>query len=148
MTVVDDFLYHFTSRFHLPFILETGYLTLTTSNFNLEKADLFPVVWLTSSQTPENMGLLFDANMPEDLNKTHIRFTIFKEPYMVLWDEWSAKKGMDKKMKQYLINSASAKETYKTWYVSEHTIPLDDVMYIEDMITGYMLYGHGDNETW
>jgi len=91
---MDEFIYHFTCPYLLPSILKSGYLTLTDSNFSFERAGMFPVVWLTDLPKPDNMGLLFDSNMPDDLNKTHIRFTIRKRPYMKRWDEWSVSKGM------------------------------------------------------
>jgi hypothetical protein len=76
---MNKVLYHFTSLYNLQAIIKTRYLTLTDINFSFEKAGMYPVVWLTDSPIPENMGLLFDADMPDDLNKTHIRFTIRKK---------------------------------------------------------------------
>lgn len=137
---MNDTLYHYTCSFLLPAILNSEYLALTESNFSFEKAGLFPVVWLTDSPMPDNMGLLFDAGMPDDLNKTHIRFTLSKRPYMKRWDEWSDANGMDSQQKQALIAAASAKSTYNSWYVSEQAIPLDDVQVIENMKTGKTLY--------
>ena len=144
----DDYIYHFTCRFHLLSILAERRLSLTTSNFSLDNLSLYPVVWLTDSPTPDNMGLLFDKNIPPELNKTHIRLALFKEPYMKHWDEWSESKSMDKAAKQILISTANAKETYKTWYVSEREIPLGDVMFIEDMTTGNLLWENGEDEEW
>ena len=144
----DDFLYHFTCRFHLTTILAERRISLTTSNFNLEDLSLYPVVWLTSSPMPDNMGLLFDKNIPDEFNKTHIRIAMFKESYMKQWDEWSKNKGMDKATKQILIDSANAQDTYATWYISEREIPLDDVMFIEDMTTGNLLWENGGDEEW
>jgi len=60
---------------------------------------------------PDNMGLLFDENIPDDFNKTHFRIAFYKEPYMELRDEWSDSKGMDKATKQILINIANAQDT-------------------------------------
>jgi len=139
-------LYHFTSNYHLPAILKAGRLTLTTSNFSLDNFGLFPVVWLTCLPVPDNMGLLFDPNIPDAFNKTRIRCTIRKEPYMEQWDEWSDRKGMDKELKRVLIESAHAIETYKTWYVSEREIPLEDVVLIEDMKSGHRFFEVGDFE--
>lgn len=78
---MSDTLYHYTCSFLLPAILNSGYLALTESNFSFEKAGLFPVVWLTDSPTPDNMGLLYDTGMPDDLNKMYIRFTLSQRPY-------------------------------------------------------------------
>ena len=133
-------LYHYTCQFHLPSIVKANFLTLTTSNFCLENHNLHRVVWLTDSPTPDNMGLLFDESVPDYLNKTRIRFTVRKKPYMKQWDKWSDEKGMDKELKAALITSASAEETYKTWYVSERVIPMNDVLMIENIATGETIY--------
>jgi len=133
-------LYHYTCQYHLPAILKSRYLSLTESNFSFEKAGLYPVVWLTDLPMPDNMGLLFDTNIPDNLNKTHIRVTIKKKPYMKKWDEWSDLKGMDKQQKQFIITSASAEDTYKSWYISEQIIPINDVMIIENIVTGEVYY--------
>jgi hypothetical protein len=90
---------------------------------------MYRVVWLTDSPTPDHMGLLFDENMPDDLIKTRIRFTIKKKPYIKKWDEWSDAKGMDKQLKQALIGT-----------VSERIIPMNDVLAIENIATGKIIY--------
>jgi hypothetical protein len=136
----QEVLYHFTCQYNLSAILQKRYLTLSESNFSFEKAGLYPVVWLTDLPAPDNMGLLFDKNIPDDLNKTHIRVTIKKKSYMKKWDEWSDLKGMDKNQKQFLIGSAGAEDTYKSWYVSEQIIPINDVMIIENIVTGKIYY--------
>jgi len=137
---MKSILYHYTCPYLLPAILKAGYLTLTESNFSFEKAGMFPVVWLTSSPSPENMGLLFDSNMPDDFNKTHIRFTIQIKPYMKQWDEWCDSKGIDLQQKQAIISSASAEDTYESWFVSEQIIPINDVLAIENIATDELLY--------
>jgi len=131
-------LYHYTCQFWLPFIFQTGGLIPSS---DLDK--LPPLVWLTDSPTPDNMGLLFDANMPAHLNKTHIRITVRKMEYMRLWEEWSDDRGIDRELKQAMIVSANAEETYKTWYVSERAIPIGDVLLIENLVTGKVLYKRG-----
>lgn len=129
--------YHYTCSFHLPAIIKSGFLTLTDSNFSFVQSGLFPVVWLTDSPTPDNHGLLFADNMPDDLNKTHIRFTIRSRPYIKQWDAWSDAKGMDKEIKQALINAAAAEDTYKNWYISEQAIPIaTDVICVENLMRG------------
>lgn len=136
----NNVLYHFTCEDNLPDIGKSKCLKLTTSNFCLSNLNLHPVVWLTDSPTPEGMGLLFDPNIPDDLNKTRIRFTIKKQPYMKQWDAWSKAKGMDENMKQILIETASAQETYKTWYISEQIIPLEDWLSAKNMATGEVFW--------
>ena len=129
-------LYHFTCSYLLNAIMESGYLNLTASNFSFEQKK-HPVVWLTDLPTPDNHGLLIDKNIPDDLNKTHIRFTIRNRPFIKQWDAWSDAKGMDKQQKQFMITSASAEDTYKSWYVSEQIIQIaKDVVCVENLATG------------
>jgi hypothetical protein len=61
----DSVLYHFTSEFHLfSGISPSGYLDLTAINFSFKEIKC-PVVWLTASPSPENMGFLFDGGKAE-----------------------------------------------------------------------------------
>jgi epoxyqueuosine reductase QueG len=139
-------LYHFTCSAFLNEIFVSRYLKLSTSNLRLDKLDMFPVVWLTDSPNPENMGLLFQDDMPDFLNKTLVRFTLRKKPYMKQWIEWSEEKGIDESTKQVLIATASAKETYNTWYVSEQIIPFNDVMLVENLKTNEVYYRKEDKQ--
>ena len=66
--------------------------------------------------------------------------TIRNRPYIKQWDIWSDAKGMDKQLKQILITSASAEDTYKSWYVSEQIIQLaKDAICVENLATGQIL---------
>lgn len=130
-----DMLYHFTSPMHLTAILQSGRLALSDSNLNIKSGGC-GVVWLTSSPAPENHGLRFDDAIPAELDKTKIRITLRYQTSFKQWDEWSEKKGMDKGYKEVLIGTAHAEETYKTWYVSEREIPLEDILKIENLATG------------
>ena len=132
--------YHFTCSFHLPDIMESGFLNLSESIFSFEQMEDNPVVWLTASPSPENNGLLFDDNIPDFLNKTHIRFTIRSRPYIKQWDAWSDAIGIDAQQKQRLILSASAENTYENWYISEQPIQLaTDAICVENLHTGQIL---------
>jgi len=137
---ISEVIYHFTCTAFIGEILSTRYLKLTTSNFSLENHSLFPVVWLTSNPNPDNMGLLFRDDMPDDLNKTHIRLTIRKKSYMKLWLDWCKEKGMDEELKQLLISTANAEETHQTWYVSQQIIPINDILVIENLNTETVYY--------
>ena len=59
---------------------------------------------------------------------------------MKQWDEWSNAKGMDKGIKQVLIDTATAEVTYKSWYVSEQPVPMSDVLVVENIKTGEVFY--------
>lgn len=137
---MNDALYHFTCRFHLEEISKSNCLNLSTSNFDFNNLDLYPVVWLTSLPTAENQGLKFRDDIPWDLDKTRYRFTVRKQPYMKQWDSWSDDKGMNPEYKQLLIETANADETYKSWYVSEKPIPFSDILKIENLAEGTILY--------
>lgn len=133
-------LYHYTCLFHINRILDCRYLKLTESNFSLREAGLNPVVWMTEMPTPDNQGLLFDQNMPDEINKTFYRISIQWKKHFRQWDEWSEEKGIDPKFKLALIESAGAQETYKSWYVSENTVPINNWITIEDVRTGKVLF--------
>ena len=139
-------LYHFTCTAFLDEIFDSRYLKLSTSNLRLDKLELFPVVWLTDSPNPDNMGLLFQDDIPDCFNKTHVRFTLRKKPYMKRWLEWSEEKDIDEVTKQALITSASAKETHKTWYVSEQIIPINDILLVENLKTSEIYYRKEDKQ--
>ena len=135
-----EVVYHFTSSVHLPDIMQSGFIDMTASNFSLEKL-LYPVVWLTDLPTPHNHGIELSENIPDVFKKTHIRFTLRKRPHMKQWDAWSDAKGMDKQLKQMLIASASAEETYQGWYISEQPIRLAvDAICVENLHTGQILH--------
>jgi hypothetical protein len=133
-------LYHFTNLFSINQIFRSGYLRLTASNHDLANPDLYPVVWLTSSPVPGNHGLVFDDRMPDDLIKNRIRVTLRYKPSFKQWDKWSNGKGIDQDLKKMLIQSAHAEETYKTWYISEREISARDILKVEDLKTGEVLY--------
>jgi uncharacterized protein YdhG (YjbR/CyaY superfamily) len=133
-------LYHYTNLFSINHIFRSGNLSLTASNHDLANPDLYPVVWLTSSPSPENHGLVFDKQMPDDLIKNRIRITLRYKPTFKQWDKWSNSKGIDQDLKKALIQAAHAEETYKTWYISEREISVRDILKVEDLKTGEVLY--------
>lgn len=137
---MDDVLYHFTCRANLEEISRLNCLNLSMSNFDLNNLSLYPVVWFTSLTTPENQGLKFNYDIPWDLDKTRYRFTVKKQPYMKQWDKWSNEKGMNPEYKQILIGTAKAEETYKTWFVSEQPITFNDILKIENLVEGTVLF--------
>lgn len=49
-------LYHFTCAYHLPQILQDGYLKLTESNLRYPEKMYKPVVWLTTSEKYRRHG--------------------------------------------------------------------------------------------
>lgn len=131
----QEVIYHFTCEFNLARILQAGYLAAGGANFCLGKP-MPPVVWLTTSPTSENMGVSFGKSKRDEFDKTQVRLTIMKKPYMKNWVEWCAETGREQEEKDLLIYTASAEETHKTWYISEQDIPFADIVKIENMATG------------
>lgn len=133
-------LYHYTSQFHLNRILQSKRITLTESNLGFAMQGNPCVVWMTDMPTPDNHGLLFQDNMPDDINKTFYRISIRWKNHFRLWDKWSEEKGIDPETKRVLIESAGARETYMSWYVSESNVPVNDWLTIEDVRIGKVLF--------
>ena len=138
MTEKPNMLYHFTSPIGLSAILRSRHISLTESNLNTSHGNC-GVVRLTSSPDSSNHGLKFGNNVPAEFDKTTIRITLPYSDVYRHWDEWSASKGMDKSYKEILIHSTGAFETYKTWYVSEIIIPIDEVLKVENLTTGEVI---------
>lgn len=132
-------LYHFTSLYNLNKILPEKWITTTESDFAFSQSNPH-VVWMTDMPMPDNHGLLFDDNMPDELNKTFYRISIRWKKHFRRWDEWSKEKEMDSDIKRMLIESAGAQNTYKSWYISERNIPINDWLTIEDTRTGKVLF--------
>ena len=142
-----EVLYHFTSRHHLPLILKDGYLKLTESNLKqpsqevihkLQRGeanvkDLYrPVVWLTSSPNPDNMGLTGSS-----FNKSEIRFTLKKREHYEKWSTWSR----ENRIKDSWAESLKRGYDSDSWYVSESAVPItgDEIVRIENIVSGEVL---------
>jgi len=141
-----EVIYHFTSLFHLNRILTSKWITTTESNLTVSEFVSPRVVWMTDLSTPNNHGLLFQDTMPDELNKTFYRISIRWNNHFKLWDEWSDEKGIDPEIKHAMIESAGAQETYKSWYISESIIPVNDWLTIEDVGTGKVLFKWENNK--
>lgn len=145
-------LYHYTSRYQVEQIIESGYLKLTPSNL-IKPVDLKimkltdgnydavsaisdpikPVVWLTSSLDTSGHGI----ESPHDPNfKKRIRITIPTKDSYKWWITWAEENRMNKSW----FKAFTRGKRYGTWYVSEEAIMLDDVLLIEDLVTGEVLY--------
>ncbi len=144
-------LYHYTSRYHIEKIMESGYLALTPSNL-IKPVDarivrhgqgmysivsdisdpVKPVVWMTDSLDASGHSL----ECPQDPDfKKKIRITIPMKASYKWWVTWAERNHMNKKwFIRFTQNSR-----YGSWYVSEEPIPLDDVLLIEDTETGEVL---------
>ena len=130
-----DVLYHFTSPIGLSAILRSKRIALSDSNLNINEGNC-GVVWLTSSPDSKNHGLKFDDAIPSALDKTSIRISLPYKEFFRRWDEWSDLKKISQDYKKIMIDVANAEGTYKTWYISEIEIPIDDFLKVENIVTG------------
>lgn len=137
----NDYLYHFTSRQQLDWILEDGYLKLTPSNLKEPKhikkvidergvityadpTDFYkPVVWLTENPEPKAR-----ENGLSDI-KTEVRITVKKTDDFKEWDTWALKNGI--KVDWYKRLTAGC--DHNSWWISTVIIPKADFIKIEVM---------------
>ena len=125
-------LYHFTSTYHLPLILNSGFLDLTESNLKQDEIGYKPVVWLTRNDTPHGHGLEGCS-----LNKHEVRITINEQEHYENWHIWSRNNRIKTSWAKRLERGYNS----TSWYVSESIIPLniDNLLKIENTITGEIL---------
>ncbi len=140
-----EVLYHFTSLFHLNRILTSRWIMKTESNLTVSEFVSPRVVWMTDLSTSNNHGLIFQDTMPDELNKTFYRISIRWNNHFRLWDKWSEEKDITPETKRVIIETAGAQDTYKSWYISEHNIPINDWVTIEDVRTGKVLFRWENN---
>ena len=133
-------LYHYTSAYQMLRIIASERINTTTSDLLKPKhlmvvngraidpeTDWYkPVVWLTDSLNPDNMGL--DG---ASVNKKKIRLTIPVQPHFKKWGPWATQNNMDPKWRKAYTRNMN----WQSWYVSEIPIFLDDVAEIRDLET-------------
>lgn len=119
-------LYHYTSKVHLPFILNSGYLKLTRGILEDQ------VVWLTTSN--ESLGNGLEGSC---VDKTEIRF-ILKDMHVISWKDYREKiiQGEDKELKQAWADDLEINQNPNAWYLFEYILPLELVAAIENTKTG------------
>ena len=130
---MTNVLYHYTSIYHLPTILETGFLKLTESNLRIDIEMHKPVVWATTTKEPNGYGLGLDGSM---VDKTEIRIHLRKNNNFMHWSRFKKQNKHDKNFVQAIEKNRSP----KTWWVSSQIIPLEDVLLIENRYTGEIYY--------
>ena len=142
-----EYVYHYTAMVRWLKIQESGYLKLTPSNllkpvnphfeiqdgvrvFADETDSYKPVVWLTNLDDPTQHGL--------DLLKQQIQIAIpYDKKKHIWWVEWKDKNRMKS---SWFKRLTSNNERYGSWYVSEEIIPLADVDWVKDRLTGEIIY--------
>lgn len=129
-------LYHYTSLWHLEKILADGEIKLSPSNLK-EPVDLHfvngavvssfdsyhPVVWLSNKldfDTAKDNGLSGSI-----VDKTECALVIRNctTPRYRYWLTWAKEHKMEKEWFKAMIESAP---NYKTWFITEKPIPVDD----------------------
>ena len=143
-------LYHYTSMFHLPQILASGYLKLTesnllmpTSNENvlpMERTLYKPVVWLTSSIDPSGHGLISTYGV----NKKEVRITIRDRKHYQPWLVWSRNNRINKSWAKKLELDRNP----NSWFISESIISLscEELLRIENTVSGEVLVDVTENK--
>lgn len=131
-------LYHYTSLEHLVEIIVSGRIKTGPSDLLTPKAyylvngrvicpetdDYKPVVWLTDSESPESMGL--DG---AHYSKKRIRISVPKKTCFKKWDKWADENNMEPQWKKAFARDLN----WKSWYITESAISLDDVSEIRDL---------------
>jgi len=138
---MNEILYHFTSKYHLPLIMKDGFLMLTESNLKepvpgkkignvFDSKDLYkPVVWLSRTADANNCAV-----MSASVDKSEILITLRERPHYQNWTIWSK----ENRIKTSWAKRLTGRYNPNSWYVSESVIPLtsDEVIKIENTKTG------------
>lgn len=138
-------LYHYTCLYHLPTIVEAGYLKLTDANLTF-KPMTKSVVWLTddanvTAETKEFYGL-GDICVPPIIDKSTVKFTIPRKQHYRYWNLWKKQQRHDIEWLKILEKDRKP----GNWFVSENEISLSDVSRIENTKTGEVYWVNPDFE--
>lgn len=138
-----EYLYHYTCAQYVNSILREG-LKLSPSNLVppvnmrvvngslVSDTDFYkPVVWFSDSNSPERNGL--DGSV---FNKKEIKITVEKSDEYKFWNVWAHQNHMNKRWKKALTDGYN----YLSWFIIERTVAVDEIVKIENIITGEVLY--------
>ena len=131
--------FHFTSTYHLPLILEDGFLRRTESNLSMSQDHAGPpVVWLLDG--PELAGVTHGLN-GASVDKTRIRFEVeIEDGLLEPWIEWADGWGIDPWWRDILIDTGGGLEAARRWLISHDEIPSRQWMKIDDAHNSQTLY--------
>lgn len=127
-------LYHYTSIFHVPYILSQGLLRPTESNVSMTTGRAGPdVVWLTSDHSVEiDDDIIHGLSAP----KTRIRISLdLPEGLAIKWSEWEWYHRMDPEWREILIEAGGGQECADTWYIVPAAIKRNRWVSVIDRIT-------------
>lgn len=147
----EDYLYHFTSTYHLPSIIKSGFLKLTPSNLIGPRPDddlhidpltgcavwktmnYKPVVWLTKDPGANSNANGLNGSL---VNKSEIRITITKPINCIPWNVFADRHKMNRSWRKKFEEGKAP----ENWFVSERKIPFSEIARIENTKTGEVLY--------
>ena len=119
-------LYHFTSRHHLPRILEAGFLRPTESNITWHAENVAPdVVWLydTDDIRPSRMLIgsrrLDDGSTLHDVDKSEVCIEVEVDD-AERWEPWAVRHGINRRWRKGLIAAGDGR--HGSWWVVERLI--------------------------
>lgn len=118
-------LYHYTSAWHLPQILQSRYLELTQGILEDE------VVWLTTTSTPKQIW------QEGSIDKSDIRL-VLKDIEAISWKYYRKKiiRGFNKQQKKKWADLLEKGNNPDLWWLSSERIPLERIESIENTKTG------------
>lgn len=125
-------LYHFTSTYHLPFIMAHGRLMTTESNLSHEQYAAPSCVWFTTDPEPGGKhGLGGSAN------KEEIRITVeVPDDLIVEWAAWATKNRMTSDWRNVLLRGGGGMSAGDTWRMVFQSVPSSMWVAVENMTTG------------
>lgn len=131
--------FHFTSTYHLPLILEAGFLRRTESNLSIEQDHAGPpVVWLLDG--PELSGATHGLH-GASVDKTRIRFEVEVDDSSIEpWVEWVDGLGIDPWWRDILVDVGGGPGAAKRWLISQDEIPFPQWVSIIDAHSDRVLY--------
>lgn len=119
------FLYHYTSPYHVPLILETAVLEVTESNVSFAIENAAPqVVWLT----PETL-IRPPRYLASIVDKTAYRFVVAPADAQRS-DKWLRRNGASSEQIGLLESSGGGSKA-TTWYVVARPIPSEEWLGLE-----------------
>ena len=112
-------LFHYTSLFHLPQILEDGYLKVTESNASMTRTHAAPdVVWLTTNPSPGNEESLDGCSF----SKKQVRFEV--DVPASRYRQWAKNNNVSPKLVQRLNYTGGGQAN--NWYVIERPVTKEE----------------------
>lgn len=136
-------LYHYTSLFHLPQILEDGYLSVTESNASFSRTHAAPdVVWLTANPSSSKEASLRGSCV----DKTQVRIEVDVDA--VRYRRWAQKHNVAPEVVRRLNKTGG--DQANNWYVTERQVQRESwnriEIYVPRMEKWIEFYNKNDND--